>query len=89
MDTYRIGPDSHIDLASLDTRDTAAFPDLSKKTSRAVLREMNRELSQLQRLFWADGSHGLILVLQAMDTAGKDGTIRKVFSGVNPQGVDV
>jgi len=38
---------------------------------------------------WADGSQALLVVLQAMDTGGKDGTIRKVFSGVNPQGVDV
>ncbi len=50
---------------------------------------MNRELADLQRLFWADGRHALLVVLQAMDTGGKDGTIRNVFSGVNPQGVDV
>lgn len=50
---------------------------------------MNRELAELQRLLWADGRKALLLVLQAMDTGGKDGTIRKVFSGVNPQGVDV
>ena len=50
---------------------------------------MNRELAQLQRLLWGDGRRSVLLVLQAMDTGGKDGTIRKVFSGVNPQGVDV
>lgn len=50
---------------------------------------MNRELADLQRLLWSDGGKSLLIVLQAMDTGGKDGTIRKVFSGVNPQGVDV
>lgn len=50
---------------------------------------MRRKLADLQRLLWADARHAVLVVLQAMDTGGKDGTIRKVFSGVNPQGIDV
>ena len=50
---------------------------------------MTARLSELQEKFYADGSHRLLVVLQATDTGGKDGTIRHVFSGVNPQGVHV
>ena len=47
------------------------------------------ELEEAHELLWASGRHGLLVVLQAMDAAGKDGTIRHVLSGVNPTGVDV
>src|SRR4051812_1030514 len=43
-------------------------------------------ISELQRVFYADARHALLIVLQGRDAAGKDGTIRKVFSAVNPQG---
>lgn len=87
--TYRIAPGDDVDLTHFDTRDTSMFPDLTKSTSRPVLASSTRRLAELQRLLWADGSRSLLLVIQAMDTGGKDGTIRKVFSGVNPQGIDV
>lgn len=89
MDRYRISEGAHLDLRSMDTRDTSAYPSLSKKKAVPVLAQMRRELADLQRVMWADGNHALLVVLQAMDTGGKDGTIRKVLSGVNPQGVDV
>ncbi|RLE15825.1 MAG: polyphosphate kinase 2 family protein [Actinobacteria bacterium] len=89
MDLYRIETGHRVDLSAIDPREKSAYPNIRKGTSLSLLREMNSELSQLQRLLWADGRHALLVVLQAMDTGGKDGTIRKVFSGVNPQGVDV
>jgi len=89
MDLYRIEPDRRVDLSLINTSERIAFGGIQKALSVPLLQEMNRELSELQRLLWADGRHALLIVLQAMDTGGKDGTIRKVFSGVNPQGVDV
>lgn len=89
MDQYRVRPDKPFDLRALDTRDVSAFPGLKKKDSPRILQDLHGELSELQRRLWADGSQSLLVVLQAMDTGGKDGTIRKVFTGVNPQGVDV
>lgn len=86
---YRIRPGDAIDLSTRDTRDTSLYPDLKKRTSAPVLASLTKRLSELQRKLWAGGGHSLLLVIQAMDTGGKDGTIRKVFSGVNPQGVDV
>jgi PPK2 family polyphosphate:nucleotide phosphotransferase len=64
------------------------FPGGKREAKKALL-AMNAELESLQELLHAEGKHKLLIVLQAMDTGGKDGTIRHVFEGVNPQGVDV
>ncbi len=53
------------------------------------LREQATRISKLQRVFYADGRHALLIVLQGRDAAGKDGTIRHVFGAVNPQGCEV
>jgi PPK2 family polyphosphate:nucleotide phosphotransferase len=89
VDHYRIPHGATVDLGALDTRDVALYPEMSKSTARRELASLRKRLSELQRVLWADGGHALLLVLQAMDTGGKDGTIRNVLSGVNPQGVDV
>ena len=61
----------------------------SKKSYRKLLEDQVDELSDQQRLLYATNRHALLLVFQAMDTAGKDGAIRHVMSGVNPQGCQV
>ena len=61
----------------------------SKKDGKEVLPELTVRLDKLQELLWAGQKHKVLIVLQAMDTAGKDGTIRHVFTGINPQGVRV
>lgn len=88
MHPYRIEPNAAVDLSQWDTRDSRLF-DGDKKTGKAEVKQWNRRLESLQELLYAEGRHKLLLVLQAMDTGGKDGTIRHVFDGVNPQGVKV
>ncbi len=61
----------------------------SKKRYKALLQEHVEELSALQRLHYASNRYALLLIFQAMDAAGKDGAIRHVMSGVNPQGCQV
>jgi polyphosphate kinase 2 (PPK2 family) len=61
----------------------------SKKEYQEALQEHIRELSSLQRLHWASNRYALLLIFQGMDSAGKDGTIRHVMSGGNPQGCQV
>jgi len=61
----------------------------SKKAYRKVLEDQVEQLSDQQRMLYASNRHALLLVFQAMDTAGKDGAIRHVMSGVNPQGCQV
>jgi PPK2 family polyphosphate:nucleotide phosphotransferase len=83
--------------ADLDRRSTEAttieWKGSDKKNHKKVaeddLASFVEELSVAQRLLWASDTHALLIVLQAMDAAGKDGTIRHVMSGVNPQGCKV
>jgi PPK2 family polyphosphate:nucleotide phosphotransferase len=88
MERYRVKPGQRIVLSELDTRDRSEF-DGKKKAGRKQLLELNKRLEDLQELLYAEGKHKVLIVLQGMDTAGKDGTIRHVFDGVNPQGVKV
>lgn len=88
MDRYRIKPGQELDLAVWDPSDRAAFSG-DKSEGRRHLKTLRRRLAELQHLLWAEDRHKVLIVLQAMDTGGKDGTIRNVFSGVNPQGIDV
>ena len=85
---YRVLPKSKINLKDFDPNDTSLF-DGGKKEAKAAMVELNQKLSELQELLYAEGKHKLLIILQAMDTGGKDGTIRSVFEGVNPQGVKV
>lgn len=60
-----------------------------KKKAKKILKENLVELSKAQELFYATNKYSLLLIFQAMDAAGKDGTIRHVMSGINPQGCQV
>lgn len=60
-----------------------------KKEAKSALLEDVSELAEAQELLWASSQKSVLIILQAMDAAGKDGTIKHVMSGVNPQGIDV
>ena len=85
---FRISPGSGVDLAAHDPRDLADFAG-SKAEGKAMITEQSHRLDALQEHLYADGGHRVLLVLQAMDTAGKDSTIRHVFGAVDPIGVRV
>ena len=74
-------------LASMDPGDTGGFD--SKRKSQAHLARAIRLLGELQEKLYAQDRWALLLILQAMDAAGKDSTIKHVMSGVNPQGCQV
>ncbi len=88
MDRYRVKPGRRMDLSEWDPNDKSAFSE-GKNEGRKRLLELNERLEELQELLYAEHKHKVLIVLQAMDTGGKDGTIRHVFEGVNPQGVRV
>ena len=62
---------------------------LTKAEALEEFKQLRIEISRLQRLLYAENQQSLLVVFQAMDAGGKDGTIRKVFQGINPQGVHV
>jgi PPK2 family polyphosphate:nucleotide phosphotransferase len=84
---YRVPVGAAIDLAKWPTK----VPDLyrSKKEYKKTLEAQVELLSDLQRIHYASNQFALLLIFQAMDTAGKDGAIRHVMSGINPQGCAV
>ncbi|HVO62825.1 MAG TPA: polyphosphate kinase 2 family protein [Terriglobales bacterium] len=84
---YLVPPHTKVKLSDYDPDDTAKFR--SKEHAEAVLRKHQEKLFELQELLYADTSHSLLVVLQGLDAAGKDGTIGHIFSGVNPQGCQV
>ena len=84
---YLIKPHTKVRLSKISSSDTASFK--SEESAAPVLVKHRNLLASLQDIFYADQSRALLIVLQGMDTAGKDGTISHIFSGVNPQGCDV
>ncbi len=84
---HRVEPDA-FSLTAWPTRG-AAFYDGSREAAVEEFKGLRKELIDLQYLLYAEGKRKLLIVLQAMDAGGKDGTIRGLFKGVNPQGVRV
>jgi PPK2 family polyphosphate:nucleotide phosphotransferase len=88
VERYRISPNDSVDLDAWDPRDTDGF-DGNKASAQAELATLNERLAELQALLFAEGKHKVLIVLQGMDTSGKDGTIKHVFRTINPLGVHV
>lgn len=84
---YLVPFDRPFDATKAATRPPEDAP--SKKDNQAALAESVERLSKLQEKLFADDRYGVLVVFQALDAAGKDGTLRSVFSGVNPAGVHV
>ena len=89
MDTkkFLVSPDSKLNLSKIKTDDTAGLN--SKKDSVKLLKKNTGKLSELQAKLYAQDKYSLLIIFQAMDAAGKDGTIKHVMSGLNPQGTHV
>ena len=84
---FRVRPGEKVDLKDWPTAVKPFFK--SKKRYQELLGEHAEELSSLQQLHYASNRYALLLIFQGMDAAGKDGAIRHVMSGVNPQGCQV
>src|SRR5688572_1355544 len=89
MNTDRliVKPGKKFRLKSRDTADTKPFKE--KKQALEKLENDIEKLRRLQDVLYADDTHSILIILQAMDAAGKDGVIKHVMSGVNPQGCQV
>jgi len=86
---YRVEHGKHFSLKDHDPADTHGLGSELKPQAKELLAEGVKELSRLQDILAAQDRWGMLLIFQAMDAAGKDGTIKHVMSGVNPQGVEV
>lgn len=81
-------PGKPVQLKDYDPSDTSAF-SVGEKLAKEESERIDSKLDQLQEMLYAEHKHKLLIILQAMDTGGKDGVIRRVFEGVNPSGVRV
>jgi PPK2 family polyphosphate:nucleotide phosphotransferase len=86
--SHQIGPGTRIKLKDFDPGATPGFSG-DKAESEATLRQLNATIDELQLKLYAQPNRSILLILQGMDTSGKDGTIRDVFEGVSPAGVRV
>jgi PPK2 family polyphosphate:nucleotide phosphotransferase len=84
---YRAEPGTNVRLAEFDPDESEHYE--GKKDVKKELERQRERIHELQARLYAEGEQSLLIVLQAMDTGGKDGTIRGVFEGVNPQGCQV
>jgi PPK2 family polyphosphate:nucleotide phosphotransferase len=86
---YRVKPGDKVDLAVVDGGDCSLHPGGGKASTQELFDSLRDELQELQKVLYAQNKHRVLIVLQAMDTGGKDGCVKHVFSRVDPQGVHV
>jgi PPK2 family polyphosphate:nucleotide phosphotransferase len=84
---FLVQPGTQVNLADYDPGYTGDYQ--TKHETKAALKRNVERLQELQEVMWAEGKHGLLIILQALDAGGKDGTIKHVMRGVNPQGCQV
>ncbi|MGL5018780.1 MAG: polyphosphate kinase 2 family protein [Luteolibacter sp.] len=95
LNQFHVKPGTDVNLKDYvtDWTETDAAKELGKdvikERAAEILEETRKQLSAAQELLYASDTHSVLLIFQAMDAAGKDGTIRHVMSGVNPQGCQV
>ena len=91
MKEYRVKPDSQLSLDTYDPNDTGEYKktDQGKEKAKAITAQLIGRVDEMQERLYANGDRAVLIVLQGMDTSGKDGTIKSVMSGVNPQGCKV
>ena len=91
MKSHRIKPGATVSLKDGDAEDTGDYAqsDSGKSKAKEDAAKLIEKLATIQELLYANGTRSLLVVLQGMDTSGKDGTIRHVMSGINPQGCRV
>src|SRR3712207_3246157 len=85
--TWRVPPGTSVRLAEIDPGDTAGLAD--KDEAKARLAEDSARIDELQDILFAERKRALLVVLQGMDTSGKDGTVKAVFRATGPLGVTV
>jgi PPK2 family polyphosphate:nucleotide phosphotransferase len=85
---WRVPPGTKMKLDDHDPADVTGAPG-DRDVTDAATKDLRTQLADLQSRLWAESKQALLVVLQAMDAGGKDGTIKSVFDGVNPQGCRV
>ncbi len=89
LEKYLVKPGAKVDLRRIDADDRHLFGNGGKEESVEAFDKLQDELKLLQTVLYAQNKHRILVVMQAMDTGGKDGCIKHVFSRIDPQGIHV
>lgn len=89
LERYWVKPGSKVDLSKIDSGEKSLFQGAGKDEFEPQFGELQDQLQQLQKKLYAQNKHRILVVMQAMDTGGKDGCIKHVFSHIDPQGIHV
>jgi PPK2 family polyphosphate:nucleotide phosphotransferase len=84
-----VKPGTKVDFSKLESGEKSLFKGANKDEFDSQFRNLQDELQELQKMLYAQGKHRVLVVMQAMDTGGKDGCIKHVFSHIDPQGIHV
>jgi PPK2 family polyphosphate:nucleotide phosphotransferase len=89
LERYWVKPGSKVDLAKIHPDEKTMFEGDGKSDSLEHFQKLQQQLQEMQKMLYAQGKHRVLVVMQAMDTGGKDGCIKHVFSHIDPQGIHV
>jgi PPK2 family polyphosphate:nucleotide phosphotransferase len=89
LERYRVEPGVRFELSSIDPGEKTLWEHLNKDDHEGAMDELRDGLQHLQKVLFAENKHRVLIILQAMDTGGKDGCIKHVFSRIDPQGLSV
>ena len=89
LERYWVKPGAEVDLVKIDGNEKVLFKGVGKEEIQRQFDELQTELQELQKRLYAQNKHRILVVMQAMDTGGKDGCIKHVFSRIDPQGIHV
>jgi PPK2 family polyphosphate:nucleotide phosphotransferase len=89
LERYWVKPGTKLDLGKIDSSEKTLFQGAGKHEFDPQFDELQGQLQELQKKLYAQNKHRVLVVMQAMDTGGKDGCIKHVFSRIDPQGIHV
>ncbi len=89
LERYLVKPGAKVDLDKVDTGEKALYQGCGKDDILPQFDSLQTQLQELQKRLYAQNKHRILVVMQAMDTGGKDGCIKHVFSRIDPQGIHV
>lgn len=89
LERYWVKPGAKVDFSKFSSNDKSLFQGANKSEFEPQFKELQDQLQDLQKILYAQNKHRILVVMQAMDTGGKDGCIKHVFSHIDPQGIHV
>lgn len=89
LERYWVKPGAKVDFGEFESGEKTLFDGAGKEDSEPQFDKLQDQLQLLQKMLYAQNKHRILVVMQAMDTGGKDGCIKHVFSRIDPQGIHV